>query len=180
LFRFCHLFHLSGYVSTVAILGFVLAMVGIAIAIGFNVVFFRLNRVTNVSDRSKAKKKSQLFYALIVGTLFSLCFLAKSGIFIAFCVVTTIEFPIIVFAVLEIVPTYALIFYVFPANSRVYRVMSRSHDSSDSNASQDRSSRRRSTTNVQLSNTTSPTTTGSSPTNSTIHAGAGTDPARDT
>lgn len=98
---------------------------GIIIAIGFNIVFVRLNSLSNVSDDSKKRKKSQLFYALMIGGLFSFCFLAKSGIFVAFCVVQTITFPILLFAFLELVPTYALLFYIFPAQSPVYKALVR-------------------------------------------------------
>jgi hypothetical protein len=71
------------------------------------------------SAKRAAKKKIAIYTALIVGGIFAICFFVKSAIFIAFVVVQTVDFPIIVFTLFEVVPTFALMFYIAPARTPI-------------------------------------------------------------
>lgn len=71
------------------------------------------------SSKRASKKKIAIFTALFVGIIFAICFFVKSAIYIAFVVVQTVDFPIIVFSILEVIPTFALMFYIAPARTPI-------------------------------------------------------------
>jgi hypothetical protein len=88
----------------------------------FNSLAGRFTRIivgiqADMSPKQTADNRIAAFTALAVGIIFALCFFVKSAIFIAFCVVQTLDFPIIVFTLLEVVPTFALMLYVAPART---------------------------------------------------------------
>lgn len=109
------------YVICIGIFGLILALVGVLVAYYFNSTLLAIRQRAN-NDDTKMKKTVQLYYALIVGVVFAFCFLLKSGIFIGFVINTSIVFPIIVFSFLELMATFALLFYISPARTPLQHV----------------------------------------------------------
>jgi len=99
------------YAVVIAFFGIITSIAGLVVGAKFQQV------LDNLRTKKKAKqqrRKIQMYTAIIVGIIFSICFLVKSAVFVALCLVPDAIFPIIVFCLFEIVPTFALMFYIAP------------------------------------------------------------------
>jgi len=106
------------YAVVIAFFGLITAISGLIIGGRFTKIVFDMEQ-RQTSAKRAAKKKIAIYTALIVGGIFAICFFVKSAIFIAFVVVQTVDFPIIVFTLFEVVPTFALMFYIAPARTPI-------------------------------------------------------------